>query len=182
MAYKTQQEWNGTSPEDNSEWANKSKRKLFIVHYLGDGSTETSELSRLRSAQNYHRNNLGYSDIAYNDAVGQSGTVYEGRGIDALGGHTKGHPHDYAIVALLYDDEEPSEAMKAAILDRYAQVNAHEGKTLKLTHHRGVLGKSYTSCPGPHLEAWIDAGAPLTTTTTDPIIGDVSRGALLPAP
>lgn len=31
MAYKTQQEWNGTSPEDNSGWANKSKRKLFIV-------------------------------------------------------------------------------------------------------------------------------------------------------
>lgn len=44
----------------------------------------------MRQIQAFHMDTRGWSDIAYNFCVDDDGTIYEGRGAFAAGGHTKG--------------------------------------------------------------------------------------------
>lgn len=45
---------------------------------------------RVRLMQSYHMESRSWDDIAYNFLVGGDGAVYEGRGWDKQGAHTKG--------------------------------------------------------------------------------------------
>lgn len=48
-------------------------------------------IKHVRNIQDLHVKQLGWNDIGYNFLVGGDGNVYEGRGWDAEGAHTKGY-------------------------------------------------------------------------------------------
>jgi len=45
----------------------------------------------VRSYQNFHMDDRGWSDIGYNFVIGEDGNVYEGRGWNYVGAHAPGY-------------------------------------------------------------------------------------------
>jgi hypothetical protein len=57
----------------------------WAVHYNGppmETKDQADEIRKVRAIQNFHMDAKGWSDIAYSVMIGQSGTIYEGRGWD----------------------------------------------------------------------------------------------------
>ena len=72
-----------------------TKRKIneLIVHCTATKEGVNQTVEQIRK---YHVNNLGWSDIAYHFVIYLDGSIHEGRPIDRIGGHTKGH-NSYSI-------------------------------------------------------------------------------------
>jgi N-acetylmuramoyl-L-alanine amidase len=61
-----------------------------VIHHGGKNencTTPSGCAAIVRSYQNYHMDFNGWDDIGYNFVVGEDGSVYEGRGWDAVGAH-----------------------------------------------------------------------------------------------
>ncbi|KAJ8687419.1 hypothetical protein QAD02_023213 [Eretmocerus hayati] len=76
----------------------------------GGGYCETKKecYPLLRNLQIFHRDQQGLNDIVYNFLVGGDGTVYEGRGWDIEGQHTKGYDSKSLGIAFIGDFESKS--------------------------------------------------------------------------
>lgn len=102
-----------------------------------------------------------YSDIAYNYGACPHGRLLEGRGLGKRTGANgnqdlnRGH---YAIMGLVGDEglTEPTDAMLGAIRDGIELLRQH-GAGSEIKGHRDGLA---TACPGAHLYAWVQQGAP----------------------
>lgn len=120
----------------------------------GDGAPDAEE-AIVKMAQNYHMDSRGWSDIAYNFLVGQSGVQYEGRGWDRKGGGT-GDPEDsrsYSICAIgNYETATPTNQLLGGIADLIAggirAGNIQAGWTI-----HGDRDTNATACPGANLYA-----------------------------
>lgn len=55
----------------------------------------------VRNIQNFHMESFKFDDIGYNFMVGGDGAVYEGRGWDKQGAHTKGYNKGSICVAFV---------------------------------------------------------------------------------
>ncbi|MFC5212581.1 N-acetylmuramoyl-L-alanine amidase [Streptomyces coerulescens] len=102
-----------------------------------------------------------YSDIAYNYGACPHGHLLEGRGLDkrtgANGNQALNRAH-YAICGLVGSEglTKPTDAMLGAIHDGIELLRRHgAGKEIK-GHRDGFA----TQCPGTHLYAWVQKGAP----------------------
>jgi hypothetical protein len=87
-----------------------SKLTGFVIMHTGGGTIipEEDEERRLRGAQAYHMNDLGWHDIGYHWAIGPSGKIYEGRSekfkIDSSYQYRDGFEHrDFIAIVLLGD-------------------------------------------------------------------------------
>lgn len=145
-----------------AQWdARKPKRRHTIetptpklyIHHL---AVEWHGPAGVRSAQAFHMDTRGWSDIAYSFLVDDDGPVYEGRGVGVAGGHTEGqNTVSHAICAMgNFDDREPPDAMVWAIAS-LARHGREQGWWGDITGgHRNAPGAS-TACPGNHLQALI---------------------------
>jgi hypothetical protein len=102
-----------------------------------------------------------YSDIAYNYGACPHGHLLEGRGLGKRSGANGNQPLNrahYAICGLVGNEglTKPTDAMLGAILDGIALLRQH-GAGHEIKGHRDGLA---TECPGPHLYAWVQQGAP----------------------
>ncbi|KAJ2942784.1 hypothetical protein O0L34_g14971 [Tuta absoluta] len=106
----------------------------------------------MRSMQHMHQDVNGWADIGYNFAVGSDGLVYEGRGWNHLGAHSKGFNSQSIGICLIGDwtSELPPEVQMQAAKDLIS-----EGLRLgwispkySLVGHRQVRD---TECPGDAL-------------------------------
>jgi len=145
----------------------------WVIHYGGgpntagdpSGRTPTQQIAEeqrvLRSWQSWHIDGRGWQDIAYNYAIGQSGTRYRLRGENRCGA-TKGDyendgiPENYearAVVFILGGDQEPTPAAHAAFLSMWVV------DPMPVIGHRDVYlegtGGTSTACPGEHLYTWL---------------------------
>ncbi|WP_369174247.1 N-acetylmuramoyl-L-alanine amidase [Streptomyces sp. R28] len=121
-----------------------------------------------------------YSDIAYNYGACPHGRLLEGRGLGKRTGANGNQPLNrahYAIVGLVGDKGliKPTDAMLGAIRDGIELLRRH-GAGNEIKGHRDGLA---TACPGEHLYAWVQKGAPRpggspTVPGPRPVI-DVSR-------
>uniref|UniRef100_A0A3Q3WR71 Uncharacterized protein n=1 Tax=Mola mola TaxID=94237 RepID=A0A3Q3WR71_MOLML len=92
----------------------------------------------MRSMQRFHQEDRFWSDIGYSFVIGSDGYIYEGRGWNHLGTHTRGHNHiGYGV----------------SIIGNYTCAVDRGGLTVV----------NYTSCPGdipfltqpsPFIQAW----------------------------
>jgi hypothetical protein len=125
--------------------------------------------SALRGWQNYHMDNRGWSDIAYQLAVDQAGRAWTLRGLNirsgANGDATTNRLYG-AFLLILAPGEKPSAAMiattKGVILDfrqRFPKAR------LKPYGHKDVRAAG-TDCPGPIAYAAINAGTFTPTLST----------------
>lgn len=125
----------------------------------GDGAPDAEE-NVWRAYQRYHMESRGWTDIAYNFGVGQSGVVYGGRGWERQGGAT-GSPHDAKSISICaignFEKKGPTKAMVEGIVDHIVRgINrGHLKKNVKIRGHRDASGQK-TSCPGKNLYAMID--------------------------
>jgi len=155
--------------------------KSFVLHWPAMSkplTTVTAVMAALRSWQDYHMDDKGWSDIAYQEAYDQAGNTYILRGLDmqsGANGDEDGNEENGAALLILAPGEQPSEAMITAVRGGVAR---HRGL---FRNSRGVKGHSDvrpepTSCPGPIVLAMIRAGAFEPRPSTKPL-----RKAITPA-
>lgn len=149
-------------------WNDKSSKDKWIVHYGGpavsnyDAGIER-EKAVLRAWEKYHIDHNGWRGIAYNYAIGQSGTLYRLRG-ENRGGHTRGdyepdgiseNTEGRAVVFILGGSQKPSEAALATFAMLWGT------DPMPVIGHRDVashgVGGTITACPGTFLHEWVGA-------------------------
>lgn len=132
-----------------------------VIHYGGTtypGDGQEFEMDRLRRWQRYHIDGRGWTDIAYNFAVGNSGLSYRLRGINRSGAQTgdyefDGVPENHEGLAIVWIGGVPHEPSEAA----YATMGrlARESEMQTIIGHSHIKGS--TECPGDFWRAWIAA-------------------------
>lgn len=150
-------EWDARTPYDRI-YVSPSARTEFIVHYSYGPTTQT-----VRSIQDFHMDERGWSDIAYNLLVDDNGNAYEGRGWDVRGAHAVGH-NTSGIGVCYIGQNSPTAEAKATIRALYNEANRRTGRELDYKGHGDV---NETSCPGSNLQSWIDDGMPAGAATID---------------
>jgi hypothetical protein len=159
VIYTSRAQWGARPPKSIKTIA--SSEGIF-VHYTVT-PTGPDEASIVRGVQNFHMDTRNWQDIAYSWLVGQSGTIYEGRGWGVAGGHTEGWNSRSHAVCWIGNEEQPTDAALAAINEVCAEHARRYGGWVKA--HRDV---NQTSCPGDKLAAWLAAGRPLTGEPPEP--------------
>ncbi|GFO44108.1 solute carrier family 22 member 21 [Plakobranchus ocellatus] len=86
-------EWNARAPKSVSYLSHQPLQYAFIHHSDSPAECLTKDrcASAVRSFQNYHMDSRGWHDIGYSFLIGGEGTVFEGRGWDRVGAHTKNY-------------------------------------------------------------------------------------------
>ena len=133
-----------------------------VIHYIGSGVLgQDDEFARMRQLQATAQAGVHgdkYVDFPYNEAIGQSGRQFEGRGVSFVNGANSGAANAsmYSILALIGDGDVPSDALKASIVD------LAEKRGLKQLVPHSLVATQGTACPGPRLTLWL-AGTPLSS-------------------
>ncbi|OWF49516.1 peptidoglycan recognition protein 1-like [Mizuhopecten yessoensis] len=126
---------------------------VFIHHTAGKHTTTRQEGSEtVRGIQNFHMNERKWADVGYNFLVGEGGHVFEARGWDRVGAHTKGWNAVSVAFSIMgnFDESHPDPRALKAVLGMI-QLGIEMGKIsqdYKLYGHRDV---GATACPGKNL-------------------------------
>lgn len=105
----------------------------------------------MRTMQHFHQQDRGWSDIGYSFVVGSDGYVYEGRGWNYLGRHTRGHNSVGYGVSIIgdYTSTLPSRHAMDLLRHRLVKCGVNGGglaANFTIQGHRQVV--NYTTCPG----------------------------------
>lgn len=114
----------------------------------------------LRSWQAYHMDDLGWSDIAYQEAIDQDGNVYVLRGLwtqSAANGNEDVNDDNGAILLVLAPGEHPTPKMVKMLRKRIARHREVFTRSTRLYGHNDVRPEP-TACPGPIVQRLIDTG------------------------
>lgn len=154
--------------------------KGIAIHHAGGGMIPPRKLEReigkVKAIQKYHMQTNKWSDIAYNFVVGNSGTIYEGRGIDirpASQGTKYGNDNFLSVCWLgdatvhLVKDKALS-AINLLIDDLEVIYN----KDLEVKGHRDFKS---TECPGDALYHWITKGRPSPTVKLNDVLEQIKK-------
>ncbi|XP_029951078.1 N-acetylmuramoyl-L-alanine amidase [Salarias fasciatus] len=105
----------------------------------------------MRAMQRFHQDDRGWDDIGYSFVVGSDGYVYEGRGWNHLGTHTRGHNSVGYGVSIIgdYTSTPPSRHAMDLLRHRLVKCGVDGGglvANFTIQGHRQVV--NYTACPG----------------------------------
>lgn len=140
-------------------------RRGTKLHYLGGPYSDRAHGlcdDYVRTVQNLHMDDRGWSDIGYSFVVCTHGWIYEGRGLDrrnSANGNTTLNNQDYAILLLVGSSGlvKPTNAQLVGALHAIDYVRREGPAGSWLGGHRDGYA---TACPGNYIYAWIQAGAP----------------------
>lgn len=136
--------------------------KMFTLHHTAGKMPENPEeaYSEILFIQDYHQNARGWIDIGYHFLIDPFGDIFEGRPVDAVGAHVKGHNTDNVGISIMGNHHPPISDIPTvktfesfANLGRYLKEN-YEIKVSSFFAHR-ELGA--TVCPGDNLYSRMDA-------------------------
>lgn len=163
--YLPRSAWNARPPNGGPGSLTVSRVKGAVIHWPGTSSktpihSKEAVASALRGWQNYHMDNRGWSDIAYQVAVDQTGRAWTLRGLRTQSG-ANGNAElneDYgAILLVLIAGEQPSAAMKATVRGVVSDFRKIYPKGTAIRPHSAVRPDG-TDCPGPAARAAIASG------------------------
>lgn len=164
--------WGALPPKNTPTFvAQESRTHCFLHHSTGDEYTHNDPAEWVRQIQYFHMysNHLakgGANDIGYSFLVDRFGNIYEGRGWDVAGGHTKDYNTRGHGICFLGDgssiEPEDEYAVFNAIRSLFEEADVRAGHPLVRLNHRDVFP---TTCPGDELADWLNAGMPLAETT-----------------
>ena len=152
---------NWTSTRAGGTAMNMGRMRGIVGHYPAAGKdigviSKAAECSRLRGWRNYHVRGRGWADLGYNFAIGQSGRIYEGRGL-RVGAHATGHNSTtVGVLFIVGDNEELTQEAR----DSFKALRAYlrkKGVGAGVWGHQQMSGAS-TRCPGPYIMSDIRAG------------------------
>uniref|UniRef100_A0A667W7T0 Peptidoglycan recognition protein 2 n=1 Tax=Myripristis murdjan TaxID=586833 RepID=A0A667W7T0_9TELE len=114
----------------------------------------------MRAMQRFHQEDRDWNDIGYSFVVGSDGYVYEGRGWNHLGTHTRGHNSKGFGVSIIgnYSSNLPSRHAMGLLRHRLVQCAVDGGRlaaNFTFLGHRQVV--NYTLCPGDALYSEISS-------------------------
>jgi len=149
----------GALTDYTQKWADDGKWKpeMHILHYGGGPNpggqapySQESEMAVLRSWDRFHVRTRNWRAIAYNRAVGQTGTLYVARGDHRNGGqYPPWNDISLATVFILGGDQTPTlEARRT-----FGRLWLEQPYTGKVLPHRAC---GQTFCPGDWISLWID--------------------------
>ncbi|XP_020715823.1 peptidoglycan-recognition protein LC isoform X1 [Ceratitis capitata] len=131
----TKDEWYAEAQHEGVEELKWPAQRVIIAHTASTSCENKLQCdARAQSVQAFHIHSNGWGDIGYNFLVGGNGLVYEGRGWNNVGAHTKGYNRGSICIAFIgtFNAELPTENdLKAA------QLLIDEGLRL------GALSKDY---------------------------------------
>lgn len=110
----------------------------------------------VKQIQDLHMIKKGWSDIGYNFIIGEDGRVYEGRGWDRVGAHTRGYNDKSVSMTMIgeYSKRLPNEKALAALKNIIA-CGVDMGKVTNDYRLYGHRDASSTVSPGDKLYALI---------------------------
>jgi hypothetical protein len=143
-----------------------SQRRWFVGHWPGSSAVGADSFAVVRGIDRQHRVTQGWAVIGYNYLIDRQGRIFEGAGLMVRGVHSPPRNTDGFGVCFLVSIGEPlPQAMRNSGRALYDWLNRQTGRTLgragHSTHHP-------TSCPGPAVLSWINAGLPSTGGTPPP--------------
>ncbi|MGW6277666.1 peptidoglycan recognition protein family protein [Kribbella sp. NPDC055071] len=165
VVYLPRSAWNARSPNSGPGSLTVSRVQGAVIHWPGTGSTkvihtQAAVASALRGWQNYHMDDRGWSDIAYQVAVDQAGRAWALRGLrvqSAANGNNDVNERYGAILLVLVTGEQPTAAMKATtrgVIADFRKIFPHG--TAILPH--SAVRPEPTDCPGPAARTAISRG------------------------
>jgi hypothetical protein len=155
-------DWTGVRAADSNPFT-PSEIRGTVIHWNGPAvprSALTDPRNYLEGVRRYHTSTKGWSDIAYNLAVDQTGDVWVLRGLDhrsAANGGTTVNARYVAVLAILGQGQEPTAAVLAGLRQAAGMVRDRYPHAPAVLGHVDVRPEP-TACPGPHLSRAIDRG------------------------
>jgi hypothetical protein len=140
------------------------------VHWNGPAvpaSALTDPRAYLEGVRRFHVNGNGWSDIAYNLAVDQTGDLWVLRGLghmSAANGDTEQNTKWLAVLCIIGQGQTPSARMLAGLAAAVELVRDRYPNARGITTHAAIRPEP-TACPGPDLKAAVASG--LTTPEDD---------------
>ncbi|KAE8619550.1 hypothetical protein XENTR_v10009842 [Xenopus tropicalis] len=128
-----------------------------FIHHTYEPSQPCTSFSQcaanMRSMQRFHQQDRGWDDIGYSFVVGSNGYLYEGRGWNRAGAHTRGYNSVGYGVSFIgdYTSIVPKDSILALVKDRFLRCAVRLGYITPnyiIQGHRQVVS---TSCPGDAL-------------------------------
>lgn len=162
MTFVVRAAWGARAPR-NRVALSWPKVDAFVAHYSGPGTVKQTP----RIIQDYHMDTNGWADIGYNLLVDIRGTVYEGRGWDTLGAHTKDNNSHTFGVCFIGGPDDLTTAAKQGLRWCYDQAVGHAGRPLLMRGHKDY---NATDCPGAALYGWVHSGMPWPGTAPPPAV------------
>ena len=149
MKFVSRKDWGAKPPKSRRAMPAGNVTHFFLHHAA---ATYPSGPEAMRRIQKFHQDSRGWADYAYNWGVWDDGTIYEGRGWGAQGGHTRGWNTRSVAVCYMGDGSKkvPKAALEA-IVKVANEADAHFGRNLTRQAHKDV---GSTACPGDFLYTW----------------------------
>jgi len=147
-------------------YASMGEVKGLVVHwsYYPGAIGNNAEMDQLKSIQKLHQVDRNWNDIAYSFLVGNTGQIYEGRGLNARPasqGTNEGNRHYYSVCWLGGKDKTMASEAALKSIEKL-----HETIGGELKKH---LDFKSTTCPGPQLSEWVDnKNNPVKATNDSP--------------
>lgn len=143
-----------------SEWGAKRPHGKMValgeptritIHHSGETAHEEGDGAKwVRSIQDYHMSDRGWSDISYHWLVDREGRIYKGRSVSAQGAHAKGFNKGNIGICLLGDTGQTKKQEKA--LKKLVADLCCEHGISKVVCHSDL---NDTSCPGRVVKEWV---------------------------
>jgi hypothetical protein len=163
MARITRSQWGARPPRPGPGRLDPRQVTGMVIHWPAmrqqlRGRKAVS--AALREWQRYHMDDLGWSDIAYQEAIDQDGNVYVLRGLwrqSAANGNADVNDDNGAILLVLAPGEQPSAKMLKMLRKRIARHREVFPRSRKVYGHNDVRPEP-TACPGKIVQDLIDKG------------------------
>lgn len=167
-------QWGARDPRSGPGTLDRAKVRGIALHWPGITTPirGIANVKRaLRAWQDFHMDDRGWSDLAYQQIVDQDGNRYQGRGLGVQSGANGDefvNENFGALLLILAPGERPSPAMVKAVhrvIRRHRALYANSGQ---IVGHNQVRPGG-TTCPGPIVSGSITDGVfeppkPWTTT------------------
>lgn len=176
--------WNARPANPGPGDLTVSRVEGAVIHWPGMGTarkaTQAEVASALRGWQNYHMDDRGWSDIAYQVAVDQAGRAWTLRGLRTQSGANGNNAanEDYgAILLVVGTGEQPSPELIATTREVIRDFRVTYPNGTKIRPHSAVRVEytgDGTDCPGDIVRGLISDRA-FEPTTTKPEDDDMAN-------
>jgi hypothetical protein len=167
MTRHPRSDWTETHASSPDEFGGSDVRGV-AVHWVGppvpaavNAGREADVARYLRGVRRFHVDGRGWSDIAYQQAVDQSGDRWALRGFrrqSAANGDLTANRQWGAIVALIGEGQKPTPALLRGLVASIAEFRDVHPRARRVATHSDVRPDP-TACPGRPLTLWVRAGA-----------------------
>jgi N-acetylmuramoyl-L-alanine amidase len=174
VTYLPRSAWRARPPNGGPGNLTVSRVQGAVIHWPGTGTTtgihsQAAVASALRGWQNFHMDDRGWSDIAYQVAVDQAGRAWTLRGLrtqSGANGNADLNERYGAVLLILVTGEQPTAAMKATTRAVIADFRRLYPRGTAIRPHSAVRPDG-TDCPGPAARAAISRGDFTPTSSED---------------